>query len=210
MTNSQAPMRTLLLALAYLLSSCALGPSETSAPRSYLLKPEISWKNPHGYSERSGTAVLQIAQPKPQAGFDTARMAYLPRPYELNYYAYNQWADTPARMLQQIMVENLDKSGRWRAVLPAPAMVPAHYRIECDNLVLEQQFFSRPSRMRLALRAQIVDVKQARLLASQSFELFETAPSDDFYGGVQAANRAVEKFLVALAGWIDSAIKETK
>ncbi|MGZ8427561.1 MAG: hypothetical protein ACXWYD_21655, partial [Candidatus Binatia bacterium] len=94
MASRHAMIRTLALTLVLFVSSCALGPVETSAPRSYFLNPEIPWKNPHSYGERIGTAVLLITQPKPQSGFDSARMAYLLRPYEINYFAFNQWADT--------------------------------------------------------------------------------------------------------------------
>ena len=87
-----------------------------------------------------------------------------------------------ARLLHRIIVENLDKTGVWSAVLQTPGTVPAQYRLDCDNLVLEQQFFSRPSRVRLALRAQIVETKIPAILATRYFELFETAASDDPYG----------------------------
>ena len=201
--------RILAFTLVAFSSACVLGPSETTAPRTYFLNPEISWKNPHGYGERIGTAVLLITQPKAQAGFDTERMAYLLRPYELNYYAFNQWADTPTRLLHRILVENLDKTGLWSAVLQTPGTVPAQYRLDCDNLVLEQQFISRPSRVRLALRAQIVDLKNSAILGTQYFELFEVAPSDDAYGGVQAANRASAKLITELAEWLDKVFKAT-
>ena len=210
MTSTPAMVRTLTLAVVLFLSSCALGPVETSAPRNYFLNPEISWNNPHGHSERIGTAILLITQPKPQAGFDTARMAYLLRPYEINYFAFNQWADTPARMVQQIMVENLDKTGRWRAVLPAAGAAPAQYRLDTDNLILEQQFFSHPSLVRLSVRAQIIDTKRAAILATRYFEVLEVAPTEDAYGGVQAANHAAAKLLIELASWLDAVMKETK
>ena len=197
-------------ALFVLSSACVLGPTETSAPRSYFLNPEISWKNPHGYGERTGRAVLLITQPKAQAGFDTVRMAYLLRPYEVNYYAFNQWADTPARLLHRIMVENLDKTGLWRSVVQTPGTVPAQYRLDCDNLVLQQQFFARPSRVRLGLRAQIIDLKETTILATRYFELLEAAPSDDPYGGVLAANHAAEKLIIEMAAWLDQLFKDTK
>jgi len=191
-------------------SACVLGPSDTSTPRTYFLNPEISWKNPHGYGERLGTAVLLITQPKAQAGFDTARMAYLLRPYEINYFAFNQWADTPARLLHRIMVENLDKTGLWSAVLQTPGTVPAQYRLDCDNLILEQQFFSRPSRVRLSVRAQIIETKKPAILATRYFEVLEVAPTADAYGGVQAGNHAAEKLLIDLAAWLDAVMKETQ
>lgn len=175
--------------------------------RTYFLNPKISWKSRHTFAERHGQSVLLITQPTAQAGFDTSRMAYLLRPYEVNYYAYNQWADTPARMLQRIMVENLDKAGPWSAVLQTPGAVPAQYRLDCDNLVLEQQFFSNPSRVRLALRAQIVETKTQSVLATRFFELFEFAPSDDPYGGVRAANHATAKLITDLAQWLDNVVQ---
>lgn len=210
MGRSSKIARSLIFTLIVLSSACVLGPSETGAPRTYFLNPDISWKNPHGYGERIGSAVLLITQPKPQAGFDTTRMAYLLRPYEVNYYAFNQWADTPAHLLQRIMVENLDKTGLWSAVLQTPGTVPAQYRLDCDNLVLAQQFISRPSHIRLALRAQIVDLKTSTILATQYFEVFEVSPSDDAYGGVQAANHASAKFLVELAAWLDKVLKTSE
>jgi len=197
-------------ALFVLSSACVLGPTETSAPRSYFLNPEISWKNPHGYGERTGRAVLLITQPKAQAGFDTVRMAYLLRPYEVNYYAFNQWADAPARLLHQVLVENLDKAGSWRAVVQTAGTVTAQHRLDCDNLILEQQFFSNPSRIRLALRAQLIETKKQTILASRYFELLEPAPSEDPYGGVLAANQATAKLLTEMAEWLDNALRETK
>jgi cholesterol transport system auxiliary component len=210
MSRTSKIARSLIFTLIVFSSACVIGPSESNAPRSYFLNPEISWKNPHGYGERIGTAVLLITQPKPQAGFDTARMAYLLRPYEINYFAFNQWADPPARLLHRIMVENLDKTGLWSAVLQTAGTVPAQYRLDCDNLIVEQQFISRPSRVRLALRAQMIDVKKQAILASQYFELFETAASDDAYGGVLAANRAAEKLLVEMAEWLSTVMKDLK
>jgi cholesterol transport system auxiliary component len=196
--------------LLLMIGACSLGPTETTAPRSYFLNPEISGKNPHGNGERIGNSVLLITQPKAQAGFDTARMAYLLRPYEVNYYAFNQWADTPARMVQQLLVEQLDKTGLWRAVLPTPGPVPAQYRLDLDNLILEQQFFSSPSRVRLSVRAQLIETKRASILTTRYFEVLEVAPTEDAYGGVQAANQATAKLLTQMAEWLDNSLRETK
>jgi len=210
MHHSNQIMRSLVCALLVLVSACALGPVETSAPRTYFLNPEISWKNPRAAGARTRAAVLLITQPRAQAGFDTARMAYLLRPYEVNYYAFNQWVDTPARLLHRIMVENLDKSGLWSAVLQIPSALQAQYRLDCNDLILEQQFFSRPSRARLALRAQIVETISQKLLASRYFEYLEDAPTDDAYGGVLAANHAAVKLITEMADWLDTVVRESK
>jgi cholesterol transport system auxiliary component len=200
-------VRLAAFTLAIVIAACSLAPKEISAPRTYFLNPEISWKDPHTLGDRVAPSVLLVTQPKAQAGFDTVRMAYLLRPYEVSYYAYNQWADTPARMLQRVMVENFDKTGLWSAVLQTPGAAPAHYRLDCDNLVLEQQFFSNPSRVRLALRTQLIETKTQSILATRSFELFETAPTDDPYGGVIAANQAAAKLIAEMAEWLDNVVR---
>lgn len=197
-----------LCVLVVFLNACALGPVQSSAPRTYFLNPEVSWHNPRPSRERTGAAVLLITQPRAQAGFDTGRMAYLLRPYEINYYAFSQWADAPARLLHRLLVENLDKSGVWSAVLQTPSAIPAQYRLDCDNVVLEQQFFSKPGRTRLALRAQLIETKTQRILASRYFEFFETAETDDAYGGVQAANQAAAKLITEMAHWLEKVFNE--
>ena len=208
MSDAKQIIRSVVHGVFVLVSACALGPVETSAPRTYFLNPEISWKNPRPSGERIGAALLLITQPRAQAGFDTALMAYLLRPYEVNYYAYNQWADTPARLLHRLMVESLDKSGLWRAVLQTPSAIQVQYRLDCDNLILEQQFFSRPSRVRLALRAQLIETKTQTILATRYFEFFEAAETDDAYGGVQAANHAAAKLINQLIAWAHTTMED--
>jgi cholesterol transport system auxiliary component len=113
-------------------------------------------------------------------------------------------------MLQRIMVENLDKTGMWSAVVQTPGAVPAQYRLDCDSLVLEQQFFTHPSRVRLALRVQIVETKEQSILGSRYFELLEAAPSEDPYGGVLAANHASAKLITEMAEWLNIVVRERK
>ncbi|HZD39378.1 MAG TPA: ABC-type transport auxiliary lipoprotein family protein [Terriglobales bacterium] len=207
MPGSGKMKQAVILPLIFFLNGCTLGLAETAASRTYFLNPEISWKKPPAFSQRLADSVLLITQPKTQPGFDTPRMAYLPRPHEVAYFAFNQWADTPARMLQRVLVKNLDKTDLWSAVLQTPGAAPAQYRLDSDNLVLEQQFFSRPSLVRLALRAQLIDVRKQTVLGTRNFEAIEIAPSDDPYGGVVAANLATAKLITELGQWLSMVMK---
>jgi cholesterol transport system auxiliary component len=64
---------------------------------------------------------------------------------------------------------------------------------------LQQEFTTQPSRVQLTLRAQLYDVRNRKLLAVREFDAAENATSDDAYGGVIAANRALERVLGQLA-----------
>ena len=197
-----------LVAFVLTLYGCSLGPVERRAPHSYLLNPEFSFKAYSVPATRTDLGTLLVTAPKAQPGFDTARMAYLLRPYEVSYYAVNRWADTPSRMLAPLLAQAMEATGLWLAVVQAPSTVRADYRLDCENLVLEQQFFSA-SRVRLALRAQLIDVKRQGVMDSRDFEVFEDAPSDDAYGGAIAANRAVAKFLGELAAWAGTVMESS-
>lgn len=185
-------------------------PERHPVPHSYILSAESlnaassasnSSSNPSSLSRRP---ILLVSPPRAQAGFDTPRMVYLLRPHEISYYADNQWVDTPERMLAPILAQAMEKSDLWKSVVQLPSMVRADYRLDADDLSLEQEFLSRPSRVRLAVKLQLVELKGRNIIASRDFEIREQAPSDDPYGGVIAANRAVEKMLQQTTEWLSA------
>jgi cholesterol transport system auxiliary component len=196
-----------LFALA--LYGCSIGPAETSPVHSYLLNPDISAKKVFVNAVRNDPPTLLISSPKAQPGFETPRMAYLLRKHELSYYAFNQWADAPGRMMLGLLAQAMEATGLWHAVVQAPTPMRADYRLDCDNLAVEQQFFSQPSRVRLALRAQLIELNKRKILATREFELFEAAPTEDAYGGVVAANRAAARLLEELALWVGTSMSES-
>jgi len=202
-----AGIRIVLIITAILVSSCTIAPPERSPPRTYMLNPEISLDALSANPVSGNATILLVNPPRALAGFDTSQMVYLRRPHEVSYYAANQWVDTPGRMLSSLLVQAMRSTGLWRAVVQAPSAVRADYLLDCDNLVLEQQFFSQPSRVRLALRAQIVETKNHAILGTRYFEIFEAATSDDAYGGVVAANRATAQLLGEMADWLKTIIR---
>jgi cholesterol transport system auxiliary component len=113
-------------------------------------------------------------------------------------------------MLMRLLAQAMERTDLWRAVVQAPSAVRPDYRLDCDRLALEQQFFSNPSRVRLALRAQLVDIQQQRMMDESAFEIFEVAPTGDAYGGVLAANRAVARLLEEMAGWVTAVMSEER
>lgn len=142
---------------------------------------------------------LVVNLPHAAAGYDSQRIIYLRQPYELQYFAQSQWADTPARMLQPLIAAAVERSGKFRAVVLIPASATGDFRLETEVLRLQQEFLSRPSRVRLSLRATITDMTTRRVVAWRQFDAQVPAASDDPYGGVIAANQAVRDVLEQLA-----------
>jgi cholesterol transport system auxiliary component len=144
---------------------------------------------------------LFVPQPVVRGGLDSRRMVYVARPYELSYFARNEWADTPARMLHPLIVQALETNGAFRAVVSASNAVASDLRLDTELLALQQEFLERPSVARVAIRAQLVDLSSRRVLATEVLEAEELAPTDDPYGGVIALNRALARVLEDLAAF---------
>ncbi len=191
-----------LAALAAAAAACTLLPAPRPAPRNtFLLGPEPGMSGAPTAPARAAAETLVVTLPREEPGFDTARMAYLRSPNAVSYYTDSQWADTPARMLWPLMVQALERTGRFRAVVRTSTAVASEFRLDVEDLVLGQEFFARPSRARLALRAVLVDAREERVVAARRFEAAEDAPSDDAAGGAAAAGRAAAKLVEALAAW---------
>jgi len=181
-----------VLALAMLIGGCtALQPAPVESPNLHLLEASVVART----APEKRDLVVEVGTPRAWPGFDTPRMAYVQRSHELDYFANNRWADTPARMLGPLLARALEQTGSFRAVVQPPTVVPVDLRIQSELIRLQQNFAVKPSRVELSLRIQLVDVRGKRVLGTRTFEETETAPTDDPHGGVTAANAALERVL---------------
>jgi cholesterol transport system auxiliary component len=146
-----------------------------------------------------GAPVLLVAQPSAAAGFDTVQMVYLQSPQRLESFAFHEWVEPPARMLAPRLLQALQATGAFRAVLMAPTVAVGDLRLECGLIRLQQDFTVRPSQVRLTLRAVLVQTKTRRVVAAQTFDETAAALGDDPVAGVAAAQRVTRLVLVALA-----------
>lgn len=196
--------RIVALCAFILVAGCAgLQPPKTKEMNVYLLDAAI----PAARQGDRNSLVVVVDMPRAQPGYDTPQMVYVSRQHEIGFFASNRWVDTPARMLAPLLVQALEKGTDLGTVVQAPTAVVGDLRLETELIRLEQEFITRPSRVRLVLRAQLIAVRDRRVLATQQFEETEPAASDDPYGGVLAANRAVQRVLARLAEFCASQAK---
>jgi cholesterol transport system auxiliary component len=190
-------MRASALAIwAVLLAGCVgMQPPQAEAPTIYVLEARPAERPARPLRD----VVLAVSVPRARAGYDTAQMAYVREPFELEYFTKSRWADTPSRMLTPLLVQTLEQAGGFRAVVQAPSAVPADLRLDTELIRLRQNFGTRPPQVELALRAQLVDLRSRRVLATAEFEEIEIVPREDAYGGVIAANRALQRLLARVA-----------
>src|SRR5579862_9975175 len=51
----------------------------------------------------AASMTLMVSPPQAAAGFDSQRIMYVRHAGQLEYFAYNEWVDTPARMLAPLI-----------------------------------------------------------------------------------------------------------
>ncbi len=152
--------------------------------------------------------ILLVGLPQPDPGFDTRRMVYVTRPYELKYYSANEWADTPGRMLYPLLIRALEHTGVWQAVIAAPSLLRPDYRVDLNGLVLAQEFVQSPSRVRISWRVQLIDLREGRVIGTRRFDVVREAPSEDAYGGVEAANQVLGELLNGTVSWLGTCVAD--
>jgi cholesterol transport system auxiliary component len=204
------PCRLLATGLS-LIALCAcstLRPAATPNPVFYALEGTRG-EAPAAVPARAPAAAptLIINPPHAAAGFDSPRIIYVRETHKLEYFAHSEWIDPPARMLAPLLVAAVENTGAFRAVVLAPSAAAGDLRLDTEIIRLQHEFRTQPSRVRLTLRAYLVDDKTRRVLAWREFDAAVPAASEDPYGGVVAANRAVQTVLDNLSAFCAEAAR---
>lgn len=147
---------------------------------------------------RAGVLVVVVSQS--DARYDTTAIAYRTRETQLAYFARHQWAETPARMLQPLVIATLQRTEAFGAVVGPPYFghAPATLRIELQELIAD--FSAPPPAVRLSLRVLLRD--DAGRLTTRTIAALAPIAGASPAGVVQAANDAVAQALLALAAFV--------
>lgn len=148
---------------------------------------------------RSGTT-LMVMLPDATPAYNTTQIAYARGPYEVAYFAKNSWIATPPQMLRPLIIQTLQKTHHYRAVIPATATGNYQYILASQLITLKQQFYVDSSEVVLVFRAQLTNVASNRIVASKEFTIVKPAAPTP-YGGVVAANEAAAELLAQLANF---------
>lgn len=147
-------------------------------------------------------ATLLVAGPLARPLADTVQMAYTLRPHHVAYYARNQWAEAPPRMLHPLLVRTLEATGRFAAVLTPPGAGATSYTLRTELLDLVQDYTQDPPVVRVSLRLQLAEGRADRVLGVREIRLQEAMQAGTPQAGVAAANHALARALHETAAFV--------
>ena len=196
----------MFIALLSAISACSiLGPVKTQAITTYALSTDINVNST--VAKSGGSENLWVNMPRANPGYGTDRMAYVTKPYEMNYFTKNAWVQPPAKMLQPLIADAMQASGRFHAVIMAPVFVNYHYQLDTQLLKLQQEFSGIHSLERFEINAQLIRTSDQKIMATHNFVYSIPVTEQTPYGGVLAANQAVKQWLIDLQRFVKSESK---
>ena len=194
--------------LALTLGGCAsalLQQPESATIHTYLLE----WQSPVATATANPQGPGLLVMPlMATPGFDTADMAYMRKPHELEYFARHRWVDSPARMLDPLLLRAATQTGLFSSVVESGSRTVADLRLDSTLLHLQQVCRLNPSEQQLAVRVQLVDLKNSRVIATRTLSVSEPLQERTPYAGVIAANRAVARLLGQLQEFLAGAVAD--
>lgn len=156
--------------------------------------------------ERTHNITLLVLPFEASPAYDTTRMAYTVRPYEIGYFRDNEWAETPAQMFDELLVRTLRDIGYFKAVLTSPAAEGVSFRLQSTVLELLQDHTTNPPVLRLALRLQLFDAA-GQAIAGRDIRRDQPMREPTPYAGVVAANNASVLALRDVAQFVLEAVR---
>ena len=190
--------RIWLLLLPLLLAGCGGGLLAPSGPPPALYRLEA----PREVRVAGSPASWQLLVDKPTAplALDTTRIAIIPAPGRIDYYADVAWADGVPAMLQELILQSFDRSGRIQAVQRQSGGLRADYILAVDLQDFEANAAENPAAIRIRLTARLVRMSDRSIVASRDFEA--KAPiGNGFDTVVSGFDQALDALLPNLVAW---------
>lgn len=188
MTDMMKLFRSIFLFLCVMtLTSCSLfSPVKTDTINKFLLSKIPT----HTLVKKPRNTIILVSIPDSRPVFNTTQMAYTLRPYQISYFSQNQWAEVPAEMFQPLLVQTLQNTRYFRAVVTPPYSGSYNYSLGTQILELTQDFSHRTPMLLMTVRAQIMRISTNQIVGTRQFSVSLPIPQGTPYGGVYAANQA--------------------
>ena len=195
MINHMKLIRGFLLLLGICFLTGCLSPVKVDSANKYVINKMPCFIP----TKKTRPIVLLVTKPEIKAIYNTTQMAYTIRPYQIAYYSLNRWAETPDEMLQPLLVQTMQKTHHFKAVVTPPYNGLYDYELDTEILSFIQDYTCRIPVFRMNVRAQMIKTSINKVIATREFSVIQPLPQRSPYGGVLAANRATVQILERMA-----------
>jgi cholesterol transport system auxiliary component len=169
----------------------------SSAPTTYniMTPPKVA-------SMRSSRLASQVTVSAPQAirALDTDRIMVSSPGGRISYFPESAWSDRLPRLVHSRLVEALQDSGAFKAVLTSQDRVDGDYAIATEIRAFQIDV-GNGAAANVTIFAKIVDERRGRVIATREFSARIPAAKDDPAAGVAALQDGFNKVTDELVRW---------
>ncbi|MDJ0686662.1 MAG: ABC-type transport auxiliary lipoprotein family protein [Alphaproteobacteria bacterium] len=184
------------------LAGCSVElPGSGEQARVFVLSP----KSTFGEETPAVDWQLLIAPPEAAAGLDTVRIALRQTEIELQYFAGAAWTDTATKMVERLLIESFENSGKIVSVGRQAVGLRANFILVTDLREFQAEYEGKgPGEapdVRIRLNAKLVKMPQRVIVSSQTVERVAPAAGSDLIGVVRGFDEALGKVMKRLVEW---------
>jgi cholesterol transport system auxiliary component len=195
--------RTILLAVPAGLAACS-GPLGGGAPpQLYTLSPARDFP---ANLPRSNAQLL-IEAPSAPGGLDTERIALMKSSISLDYFAGSAWTDRAPRLIQNLLVESFENTGKIAAIDRESLALRADFVLEPDVRDFTAIYGTTDAptvRVRIGLK--LVRLPDKQIVAMRSVSADTPAKQNSVPGVVEAFDTALHQVMTDAVVWTLSAM----
>jgi cholesterol transport system auxiliary component len=220
MKNMSARRLFLTLLCVAGLSGCVDFPGVGEAPpRLYVLTPKSTYPD----NLPSVDWQLLVETPISPAGLGTARIALQDSPIELRYFEFANWIDFAPKMVQALIIESFENSGKIVSVGREQIGLRSDFVLKTDLREFQAEYEERlpsgtrelgpnasPPWVHVRLNVKLVKMPQREIVAQQTFDRRVRAQENRMSAIIDAFDDALGKTLKAVVVWtIETGVKST-
>lgn len=190
--------KPLILSLTLLLAGCSgglLAPAGSpaklytlSAPREIAsTAPQVAWQ-------------LIVQMPDAAMQLNSARIAISPAPARIDYYADVAWTDRPPAILQELLLQSFDKSGKISGVQHMGGSARADFELSTDLQQFQVDAVGDPPSIHVEIAARLIRARDRSIVASRQFAATEPAGAN-FDATIGGFDVALQRLLPRIVDW---------
>ncbi|MEM8856474.1 MAG: ABC-type transport auxiliary lipoprotein family protein [Pseudomonadota bacterium] len=151
----------------------------------------------------AGSTSAQILVPEPRAlkAFSTEQIAVKPTELTLSYYPSVAYQDTAPKVLQRVLLDTFQNTGRVRAVgLPGQSLL-INYQVVTEIRAFQAETFAG-DRARVEVAVKLLNDANGRVIKEQVFTTTVPLPSDSAEDAAIGINQAAQALAGDIVAWV--------
>ncbi len=190
-------MRYLVLVVVLFFTGCSIKDIETR-PLNYRLEPSYPLLVNHSKDDR----VLRVQRVEGDSAVMTRSILYK-KDGALKPYKYGRWSELLATRLQEIFIESIEQQKIFKATVSNRSYAMADLILESSLENFEEVYEGDKPYVHVKIRFRLVTRVGAKILGSKLIDSTYLVEQKEASGVVLAFNKAVEKVVVDLIGWLN-------